>query len=312
MHILLLSRGRTLYSTRRLAEACRRRGHALRIVDPFTCTLDVQAGATQLLVEGEPMTQVDCVIPRIAAVSSDMIIGILKHLEARGSMCLNGSVGVVQSRDKFRSMQVLADEGLPIPRTLMVRAPSLVESAIEALGGPPVIIKLREGTQGVGVVKADSVSSTQSMIQALWSMNQSLLLQEFIAESKGSDVRAFVVDGRVVAAMERSSQGGDFRSNLHLGGRAQRLKLDAETRELATRAAAAFGLSVAGVDLLISHRGPLVTEVNASPGLEGIEGVTGVDVAKAIVRSAEARFEARDKEQEAIDEAEESDTQDLE
>lgn len=288
MKIALLSRGRMLYSTRRLAEAGRRRGHDVRIIDPHRCTILVDHQQVDLDHDGLSLRHFDCVIPRVGGSSSDMVISLLKQFELLGPMCLNSADGVMRSRDKFRSLQELASAGLPVPRTMMLMQPDLLERAITSLGGPPVIIKLREGTQGVGVIKADSLSSASSIVQALWALEQPVLLQEFIQECKGSDIRAFVVDGKVVGAMRRSAAEGDFRSNLHLGGMAERISLSREMRDVAVAAAALFDLRVAGVDLLESTRGPLITEVNPSPGLEGIEGITGFDVAKAIIRACEA------------------------
>ena len=292
MNILILSRGRTLYSTRRLAEAGRSRGHDVRILDPMDCALVVQNDAPAIFSAYGPLPRIDCVIPRISPLTADMIIGLLTQLEHTGTFCLNPAHPVLLARDKFRSIQTLALAGIPVPKTMLARHPIHLDRCVDLLGGLPVIIKLREGTQGVGVMKVDSHSSLSSTLQALWSLDQSVLLQEFIAESQGSDIRVFVVDQKVVAVMERSSDGSDFRSNLHLGGVARRIPITDEIRQIALRTTEVMGLHVAGVDLLISHRGPLVTEVNSSPGLEGIEGVTGIDIAKSIIRACETYVDA--------------------
>lgn len=288
MKLIILSRSRTLYSTRRLSEAGRRRGHDIRVIDPCRCALRVDNEHLDVTYEGLSLRHFDCIIPRVGSTSADMVIGILNQLDGRGPVCLNTGAGVALSRDKFRSIQALALAGLPVPRTSMVRHVNQLGQSIEAVGGTPVIIKLREGTQGVGVIKADSATSTSSIAQAMWALDQPILIQEFIAESAGTDIRAFVVDGKVIGSMQRSARAGDFRSNLHLGGVAERATLTREMRDIAIEAAALFGLRVAGVDLLMSNRGPLITEVNPSPGLEGIEGITGFDIAKSIIRACEA------------------------
>ena len=287
MKLVILSRGRLLYSTRRLIEVGRRRGHDVRVIDPHRCSIALIQGRYDLIHEGLSLRSTDCVIPRVGGNSVDMVLSLLKQFELLEALSLNGAEGILRSRDKFRSLQELARAGIPTPHTMMLLQPGMLEAAISALHGPPVIIKLREGTQGVGVIKADSFTSASSIVQAMWSLEQPVLLQEFIAESKGCDVRAFVVDDRVVGAMRRSSKQGDFRSNLHLGGVAERFTLTDEMRDMALESASLFNLRVAGVDMLESARGPVVTEVNPSPGLEGIEGITRVDVAKAIIRAAE-------------------------
>ncbi len=286
MRIALLSRGRGLYSTRRLVEAGKRRGHDVRVIDPFECSLvcGEEGGARHPLTR---LDTLDCVIPRTGGASADMVINLLAQLEHEGVRALNGADAIARCRDKFRSLQSMAAAGLPVPRTAMTRMPEQLDACILAVGGPPAVVKLREGTQGVGVMKVDSMTSARSVVQALWSLEQPVLIQEFIAEAAGSDLRVFVVEGRVVGAMTRQADGDDFRSNLHMGGQGQRAALTPAMRELALAACAHFNLQVGGVDLLLSERGPLITEVNPSPGLEGIEGVTGLDIAKAIIRAAE-------------------------
>ena len=287
MKLAILSRGRNLYSTRRLVSTARQRGHEVRVIDPFRCVLTIGPTGRDVLYEGASLDAIDCFIPRVGSSTADPIAALLRHLDGRGPVSLNGPGAIQRSRDKFSSLQELAAAGLPVPATAITRHEDELPAAIAAVGGAPVILKLREGTQGVGVMKADSVVSAKSIIHALWSLEQSVLVQEFIAESSGTDVRAFIVDGKVVGAMSRRALDGDFRSNLHLGGRAARVTLTREMRDISVAAAKVFGLRVAGVDLLLASRGPLVTEVNPSPGLEGIEGITGLDVAKSIVRTAE-------------------------
>lgn len=287
MKFVIFSRGRALYSTRRLAEAGRRRGHDVRVIDPFQCILTCSDEGLQIYHEHTVLHNVDCVIPRIGAASADILMGLLIQLKALGIPSLNEHDGIALSRDKFRSLQSLAAANMPVPRTAMTRQDDLIEPCIRSVGGPPVIFKLREGTQGVGVMRADTLDSAKSIIQALWNLQQSVLIQEYIAESRGSDVRVFVVNGKIVGAMQRNSANGEFRSNLHMGGHGEPADLTKEMREIAIRAADHFGLRVAGVDLLMSRRGPLITEVNPSPGLEGIESVTGLDIAKTIIRAAE-------------------------
>ena len=287
MKLAILSRGRNLYSTRRLVSTARQRGHEVRIIDPFRCVLTIGPNGRSVLCEGDSLDSVDCFIPRVGSSTADPIAALLRHLDDAGPVSLNGPDAIQRSRDKFSSLQELAAAGLPVPYTAITRHEDELPAAIAAVGGAPVILKLREGTQGVGVMKADSVVSAKSIIHALWSLEQSVLVQEFIAESSGTDVRAFIVDGKVVGAMSRRALDGDFRSNLHLGGRAARVTLSREMRDVSVASAEVFGLRVAGVDLLLSSRGPLVTEVNPSPGLEGIEGITGLDVAKSIIRTAE-------------------------
>ena len=287
MKFIILSRGRALYSTRRLAEAGRRRGHDVRVIDPFECVLTCSQEGPQLFHEHSVLHDADCVIPRIGAASAELTLALLVQLKALGVPSLNEPEGIALSRDKFRSLQSLASAGMPVPRTAITRQDSLIEPCVRAVGGPPVIFKLREGTQGVGVMRADTLDSARSVLQALWNLQQSVLVQEYIQESKGSDLRVFVVHGKIVGAMTRHSAPDDFRSNLHMGGHAERAELTRQMRDLAVAAADHFNLRVAGVDLLISQRGPLITEVNPSPGLEGIEAATGLDIAKTVIRAAE-------------------------
>lgn len=287
MKICVLSRGPTLYSTSRIAHAGRRRQHDVRVVDPNNCligTLDFGLALAHPLVE---MGSFDVVIPRIGASTMPFGLPVVEQFELLGIPVINGGAAFELARNKILAGQVLAATGLPVPRTLALRSVEQIDRAIELLGGPPVVVKLHPGTQGVGVVVCESVRSARSTVEAFWNLNREVLLQEFVAEAAGSDLRVFVVDGAVVGAMRRTAQDTEFRSNLHRGGTAERVVPSDEVVDLAVRAADAMDLLVAGVDMLESERGPLVMEVNPSPGLQGIEEATRVDVATHIIACAE-------------------------
>jgi ribosomal protein S6--L-glutamate ligase len=288
MRVALLSRGRTLYSTRRLAEVARKRGHDTRILDPKRCSILLEQDGPVVEHDGLKMSAFDVVIPRFGSVHRELGFTLVHQFEAAGTHTLNSALGIALSGHKFRTLQHLALAGLPTPNTALPTPTDDVARMVERLGGPPIILKLERGTQGVGVIKAESVESAQSTLQALWSLGEEPLLQEWIGESAGTDERCFVVGDRVVGAMKRVAQPGDFRSNLHRGGEPIPIDLDDDARELALRAARQFDLAVAGVDLLTSERGHLVIEVNASPGLQGIERATGRDIARDIIRLAES------------------------
>ncbi|QDG50014.1 RimK family alpha-L-glutamate ligase [Persicimonas caeni] len=287
MKLAILSRGRTLYSTRRLAEVGRKRKHDVRIIDPVKCTVSMGAGHLSTQRDGMNFEGYDCVIPRIGGGSSSWGLTLLRQIELQGIRVLNPAFGTMVAADKVQAMQELAAAGVPTPTTLQTKSTDDLPALIAQVNGPPVILKLLKGTQGVGVIKVDTVESAVSTLEALWSLREDVLIQEFVAESTGVDIRAFVVDGKVVGAMERTAREGEFRANVHRGGSTRKVDLDDEAREVALRAANALGLRVAGVDLLPSTRGPLVIEVNASPGLEGIEGATGRDIAKDIIKCVE-------------------------
>lgn len=287
MKIAIISRGRMLFSTKRLIETAKKRGHEVRVLDPLQCVLAIGPDGPQLRHEDLPIGELDCIIPRVGGLAVEMTLPLLEHLGRAGAICLNKPDAIRLARDKFDSLLTLSLHGLPVPRTALVREPSQLDRALNQLGAPPYIIKLREGTQGIGVIKADTLQAARSMTQALWSVNQPLILQEFVADAHNADLRVFVVDGKAIAAMQRTASADDFRSNLHLGGSAARANLTPELRELAVEAARAVGLHVAGVDLLCPSSGPVITEVNPSPGLEGIETATGLDIARFIIRAAE-------------------------
>jgi ribosomal protein S6--L-glutamate ligase len=283
MKLAILSRSPRAYSTRRLREAAIERGHAVKVLNTLLFAIDLQAGAPDLLYRGRHLTDYDAVLPRIGASITHFGTAVVRQFEQMDVFCANSSAGIMSSRDKLRSLQVLSRHHIGIPRTTFVRDRRDVLPAIERVGGAPVIIKLLEGTQGVGVILADSVNVAAAIIETMQTTKQNVLVQKFIAESRGRDIRAFVVGDRVVAAMRRVAQGQEFRSNVHRGGISEAVDLDHEYSEIAVRAAQILGLRVAGVDMLEGNEGPLIMEVNSSPGLEGIEGATELDVAGAVI-----------------------------
>lgn len=285
MRIAILSRNQTLYSTRRLAQSARLRGHWVSVID--TMTIPVQIGS---LSPGQPnieLPQFDAIMPRIGASVTFYGLAVVRQLESKGVITTATSEGIARSRDKLQSLQLMGRSGLPIPKTTVVSSPNDIWSAIEIAGGLPVIIKLIRGTQGRGVFLARELHTVESILQAVSLAREQILIQEYIEESHGADLRVIVVGNRCVAAMVRQAAAGDFRSNLHRGGTALPIEVDQHTRTLASRAAQVHGLGVAGVDLILSKRGPLLLEVNSSPGLEGIETTTRIDVATEIVRYLE-------------------------
>src|SRR5688572_6185355 len=290
MKIAILSRNTKLYSTRRLIEAARKRGHHVRTLDPLRCYMRIVPNRLAIHFKGRELTGFDAVIPRIGASVTFYGTAVVRQFEMMGTYVLNKSDGILRARDKLRSMQLLAEQGIGLPATVFGDNPDDTQDLLNLLGRPPHVIKLVEGTQGTGVVLAEKVSSSRSVIEAFRGLYANFLVQEFVREAKGSDVRCFVVGGKVIAAMKRQAREGEFRSNLHRGGTAEEAKLSPAEVETAIRAAAVTGLAVAGVDLLRSRRGPVVLEVNSSPGLEGIEGATGVDVAGAIVDYLELKI----------------------
>jgi ribosomal protein S6--L-glutamate ligase len=281
--IVVLSRNTKLYSTQRLVDAARARGHTVRVLDPLRCYMSIAPGKFQLRYRGKELTGCDAVIPRIGASVTFYGTAVLRQFELMGAYSPNGSDAILRSRDKLRCHQMLAGEGLGLPLTVFGDNPDDTTDLLGMLGKPPHVIKLNEGTQGTGVILASDAGSSRSVIEAFRGLYANFLVQEFIGEAKGADLRCFVVGDRVVAAMRRQAAAGEFRSNLHRGGKASQVKLSEAEVATALQAARAMGLGVAGVDLLRSKRGPLVLEVNSSPGLEGIEGATGVDVAGEIV-----------------------------
>jgi len=287
MRILLLSRRRWLYSTRRLRETARLRSHEITIADPLECALALDPGGPQLIVDGRPAGRVDVGLPRIGAALPGQGVAVVSHLEAMGVPVVNRAAAIRQARDKLQTLQILAARGIRFPRTVLARRPGQFEEALERVGGPPVVLKLLQGTQGVGVILAETRAAAASILDSLWGLRQDVLVQEYVAESAGRDVRALVVGGKLVAAMRRQARTGEWRSNIHRGGAGTRVELDPAYTHAALVAAEAVGLDVAGVDLLEGRDGPLVIEVNASPGFEGLEQVCGIDAAGSILDHAE-------------------------
>lgn len=287
MKIAMLARNPNLYSHKRLKEVAERRGHTLDIIDTLKCYLNIRSNNSQLLYRGKPLEGYDAVIPRIGASVTFYGLAVLRQFEIMGTYPLNESVAIGRSRDKLRSMQLLARKGIGLPDTTFAHESKFTEDIIETVGGAPVVIKLLEGTQGIGVVLADTDRSAKSMVEAFRGVNVNILVQRFVKEAGSSDVRAFVIGDKVVAAMMRTGADGDFRSNLHRGGSAKVIKLTPAERRTALKAAKAMGLNVCGVDMLRANDGPVVMEVNSSPGLEGLENATGIDVADKIIEFIE-------------------------
>ncbi len=297
MKIAILSNGPGNYSTKRLKEEAKKRGHEVVVIKYRDCYASIEKNNPTVSYRGEDLSKYDAIIPRIAANMTRYGSAIVRQLEMQGVYSVSSSIAIVRSRDKLRSLQLLAKAGVGIPKTVVSRNSTDIDDLIDKLGGTPVIIKLARGTHGNGVVLAESKKAAKSVLQALYLTNEdgtNVLIQEFVKESAGTDIRAFVVGGRVVASMKRQSLDDDFRSNLHKGGEGTVVKLTEEERKTAIKAARALGLNVAGVDLMRSERGPLVLEVNASPGF-GIEKVTGRDVANAIIDYVELNAKRRNK-----------------
>jgi ribosomal protein S6--L-glutamate ligase len=284
--VAVLSRNRKLYSTRRLVEATRAHGHRALVLDTLHCNMVLARQEARLFYRGEPVPPLDVVIPRIGASITGYGLAVVNQLDMMGVPVLAAATPIARSRDKLRALQLLGRFGIDIPRTAMCRYRDEVPLAVEQVGGLPCIIKLLQGTQGVGVMIASSKGEVEGMLDTLWTLGQEILLQELIAESMGRDVRALVIGDRVVAAMRRTARTGEFRSNLHRGGEAQALELPREHAQAAVKATRVMGLEVAGVDMLESHQGPKIMEVNSSPGFEGLEAVTGVDIASLYVEHA--------------------------
>jgi ribosomal protein S6--L-glutamate ligase len=283
MRIAILSRSRKIYSTHRLIEAGRERGHEIEVVDTLRCYMNIASHRPTIHYRGHQLDPFDAVIPRIGASITFYGTAVLRQFEMMGTFPLNESVAVTRSRDKLRSLQLLARKGVGMPVTGFCRAADDIGDVIEMVGGAPLVVKLLEGTQGIGVVLCETRKAAESVLEAFMGLNVSIMVQEYIKEAGGADIRCFVVGEKVVASIKRQAKPGEFRSNLHRGGTASLIKITPEERSTAVRAAKIMGLNVAGVDLLRSNHGPLVMEVNSSPGLEGIETATGKDVAGMII-----------------------------
>ncbi|MCT8161923.1 30S ribosomal protein S6--L-glutamate ligase [Pseudoruegeria sp. SHC-113] len=287
MKIAMLARNAKLYSHQRLKEAAEERGHQLDIIDTLRCYMNIAARRPEIYYNGEKLTGYDAVIPRIGASVTFYGTAVLRQFEMMGVYPLNESVAIGRSRDKLRSMQLLARDGIGLPVTTFAHDPKQTEEVLKLAGGAPIVIKLLEGTQGIGVVLADTDRSAKSVVEAFRGAGVNILLQEFIKEAGGTDIRAIVVGGKVIAAMKRTGAEGEFRSNLHRGGSANLVKLTAEERATAVRAAKTMGLNACGVDMLRANHGPVIMEVNSSPGLEGVEKATGLDIAGKMIEYLE-------------------------
>ncbi|MFA5959380.1 MAG: 30S ribosomal protein S6--L-glutamate ligase [Tatlockia sp.] len=288
MKIAILATNPHLYSHQRLKAAGEQAGHEVKIINPLYCYMNVAASNPKVHYRGgELLPRFDAVIPRIGASNTFYGTALLRHLETMGMYTLNESIAISRSRDKFRSLQLLARKGIPMPLTSFAQSPDDTEDLIRMVGGAPLVIKLLEGTQGKGVILADSHQSAVSIINAFKEMSTNILVQEFIEESRGMDIRCFVIGDKVVASIKRQAKDGDFRANVHQGGNASKVKLSAQERAIAINAAKTMGLKVAGVDLIRSNHGPLVLEINSSPGLEGIEKATHVNIAAKIIQYIE-------------------------
>lgn len=293
MNLAILSRSSQLYSTRRLREAATERGHDVRVIDYLRCVIDITSHRPAIVYGGNGLENLDAVIPRIGASHTYYGTAVVRQFEMMGVYPTVESQAISRSRDKLRSLQLLAAEGVGLPVTSFAHSTKDIDGLVSLVGGAPLVVKLLEGTQGMGVVLAETKKAAESVIGAFMQLDANILVQEFIKEARGSDIRAFVVGNRVVASMERTAGAGEFRSNVHRGGATKAVRLTPEERATAKRAAKILGLNVAGVDLMRSNHGPVVLEVNSSPGLEGIEAATGVDVAGKVIEFIETHAETR-------------------
>ncbi|MFZ1832832.1 MAG: 30S ribosomal protein S6--L-glutamate ligase, partial [Pseudomonadales bacterium] len=291
LKIGILSRNPKLYSTRRLVEAAQTRGHSVEVIDVLRCYMDITSHNPTIHYKGKEFkpNSFDAIIPRIGASITFYGTAMVRQFEMMNTFSVNESVAISRARDKLRSMQLLSREGIGLPVTGFAHSPDDIDHLISEVGGAPLVIKLLEGTQGLGVVLAETKKAAESVIQAFMGLDANILVQEFIKESKGCDIRAFVIDGKVVAAIQRTAAEGEFRSNLHRGGKASLIKITPEERSTAVRAAGVMGLNMCGVDMLRSNHGPVVMEVNSSPGLRGIEEATGMDVAGKVIEFIEKK-----------------------
>ncbi len=287
MRIAILSRNGNLYSTNRIFEAGEQRGHEMSVIDHQKCVLVIESNRPRIIYKGEELKNIDAIIPRIGASVTFYGAAVVRQFEQMHIFSTVESQALVRSRDKLRSLQLMAKAGIGMPKTAFASNPKDIDAVINQVGGAPVVIKLLEGTQGIGVILAETHNSAKSVIEAFLDVKVNILVQEFIKEAKGADIRVFIVDGKIVGAMKRQGAEGDFRSNLHRGGSASLVELSAEEKATAIKAVKKMGLTIAGVDMLQGSRGPLVMEVNSSPGLEGIENATGEDIAGKIIEYIE-------------------------
>ncbi len=287
MKIAILSTNKKLYSTRRLTEAAQELGHEPLVINHKRCYMNIASHKPAVHYDGKPLTDIDAIIPRIGASVTFYGTAVVRQFEMMGVYTVNESVAITRARDKLRSLQLLSRKGIGLPVTSMANSPADTDDVLKIVGGAPVVIKLLEGTQGVGVVLAETNKAAESVIEAFRGLKANFLVQEYIKEAGGADIRCFLVGDRVVAAMKRQAKAGEFRSNIHRGGSAELIKITPEERSTAVRAAKIMGLNVSGVDILRSNHGPVVMEVNSSPGLEGIETATGKDIASMVIKFVE-------------------------
>lgn len=291
MRLGILSKGSRIYSTKRIREAARNRGHRVITLNPLKCQLNLMRYQHSIYYSGRKVNPPDVIIPRIGATLTNYGISVVRQFEILGSKVLNSADSISRSRDKMRALQLLAAEGIHIPKTVMARNPNQLVRALQLTGGPPIILKLIEGTQGIGVILSETRQSFESTLDTLWNLGQDILIQQFMAESKGRDIRAFVINGKVVAAMKREAAAEEFRANIHRGGTGKMVTLSSIQEETAIRATEIIGLGIAGVDFFDIPGEPIIIELNSSPGLQGIERASGVDVATEIIKYAEFALE---------------------
>lgn len=291
MKIAILSRKPSLYSTCRLVDAAEKRGHRADVIDTLRCYMNITSSAPTIHYKGNEIDHYDAVIPRIGASVTFYGGAVVRQFEMMGVFCVNDSVGITRARDKLRSLQLLSKRGIGLPITGFAHSLDEIKDLIKMVGGPPLVIKFLEGTQGIGVILAETHKAARSVLEAFLGLKVNIMVQEYIKESSGADVRCFVVGGKVVAAIKRQAKSEEFRSNLHRGGSAEAIEITDEERTMAIRSARIIGLNVAGIDIVRSERGPLIMEVNASPGLEGIEKITGIDVAGKVIEFIESGIE---------------------
>lgn len=290
MRIAILSRNESLYSTKRLIQACTSRGHEAIVINPLRAYMNITSQQSQVFSQGEILSDIDAVIPRIGASITFYGCALLRQLEMMKVLVLNSATAIKKSRDKLHCLQILSSQGIDLPITGFAHSPDDIPNLIQMVGGAPLVIKLLEGTQGLGVVLCENQKAAESVLQSFMKLKHHMMVQEYIKEAEGADIRCFVIGGKVIAAMKRQAQAGEFRSNLHCGGIAEAIKITPQERAMASKAAKVLGLHVAGVDILRSNRGPLVMEVNSSPGLEGIEAIAQKDIASLMIEFLENRF----------------------
>ena len=288
MRLGILSKGSRIYSTKRIREAARSRGHRVITLNPLKCQLNLMRYQHSIYYSGRKVNPPDVIIPRIGATLTNYGISVVRQFEILGSKVLNSADSISRSRDKMRALQLLAAEGIHIPKTVMARNPNQLVRALQLTGGPPTILKLIEGTQGIGVILSETRQSFESTLDTLWNLGQDILIQQFMADSKGRDIRAFVINGKVVAAMKREAAAEEFRANIHRGGTGKMIRLSSIQEETAIRATEILGLGIAGVDFFDIPGEPIIIELNSSPGLQGIERASGVNVATEIIKYAES------------------------